>query len=201
MKNNTIITIFLSIFLFIFSSFYSADKINKNQQYIIIDNIENLNNIIKKEKKAEHYYNLGKTYTLLAKNNWKNEKEHYRKAIENFKNVITIEQKAEYFDNLGKTYTLLAKCDKEKQREYWLNAITNLTIAIELDSVNMKYFNTRGEIFFNLKDYEKAITDHTQSINLNEQKYQNLTSWDHNSFTNKMIPPITLAIVAKLIMN
>lgn len=50
-----------------------------------------------------------------------------------------------------------------------IKAIENITKAIGLDSSNSQYFNYRGNLYDDTKQYQKAVADYTDAIKLDPQ--------------------------------
>ncbi|MFC5409871.1 tetratricopeptide repeat protein [Larkinella bovis] len=66
----------------------------------------------------------------------------------------------------------LAEARALMQQGKFREAITPLNAAVEADAKNHEAFNSRGVAYFELKDYENALLDYEQAIQLNSEFYK-----------------------------
>ena len=81
----------------------------------------------------------------------------------------------------------------EKEKEKLLKEIEKYTEKIKKDPDNDTYYHNRGNVYANLKDYEKAINDYDEAIKLNPN--------DDKSYYNKGVICVDLIDFNKAIEN
>jgi tetratricopeptide (TPR) repeat protein len=83
--------------------------------------------------------------------------EEYEKAIDDFRMAVSYDSNTEYYFGIGAIYNKLKN---------YKEATTYLTKSIELDSSNSTDYQERGESYFNLEEYNKAVADFSRAIEL-----------------------------------
>jgi tetratricopeptide (TPR) repeat protein len=101
------------------------------------------------EELAIAYFMKGMSYSALGE---------YETAIENFNKELSMTESPETFHERSIAYYYLGKMAE---------AFLDVTIAINIDRANYKYFDTRGTILFDMGNYYGALADFAESIRLN----------------------------------
>lgn len=145
--------------------------------------IKNFSEAIKlKPKESEYYDDRGVTYFKwgkykVAKNDFKKAIDYYNRAIEDFSKAIELNpDNAEYYNHMGCAYGELGLIDNQtKAKELFTKAKDSFNKAIQLHEINknstprvdiVRYYNNRGFISLLLKDYDAAINDYTEAIDI-----------------------------------